>query len=178
MASSRSRRFPRICCRPASSLGRSARSARLGCSDTTNKNDPGNCGGASDPAAFRLGAKISSRSLRSSWRVSSSSLCVEVTRRSDQRSSRSVSPCLRILQPSSCEGREDAFNENGEINQNYHAKEVKTTGWVVVRFVPRPTGIRLALCLFPADRRTDISGGYSPRIRSRLCSYCLHCLSR
>lgn len=33
-------------------------------------------------------------------------------------------------------GREDSFSDAGK------AREVRTTGWVVVRFTPRPTGIR------------------------------------
>ena len=42
-------------------------------------------------------------------------------------------------------GREDAFDPASTSG----TREVKTTGWVVVRFIPRPTGIRWLLSFHP-----------------------------
>jgi len=41
-------------------------------------------------------------------------------------------------------GREDSFGNpaDGGVQCSIGGKEVRTTGWVVLRFVPRPTGIR------------------------------------
>ena len=45
-------------------------------------------------------------------------------------------------------GREDSFNHGtGETCKS--PKEIRTTGWVVVRFIPRPTGIRWILSSHP-----------------------------
>ncbi|EIW70677.1 hypothetical protein TREMEDRAFT_73537 [Tremella mesenterica DSM 1558] len=43
-------------------------------------------------------------------------------------------------------GREDHFTED---SKSYQPKEVRTTGWVIVRFIPRPTGIRYLLASHP-----------------------------
>lgn len=45
-------------------------------------------------------------------------------------------------------GREDAFDPSSPAAASGW-REVKTTGWVVVRFVPRPTGIRWLLSSHP-----------------------------
>ena len=53
------------------------------------------------------------------------------------------SRCDRMLMRN--EGRDDSFTGTTESGQcNVQPREVRTTGWVVVRFVPRPTGIRYA----------------------------------
>ncbi|ORY34045.1 hypothetical protein BCR39DRAFT_518237 [Naematelia encephala] len=46
-------------------------------------------------------------------------------------------------------GREDSFGENDGAQCDVKTREVRTTGWVVVRFVPRPTGIRWLLVSHP-----------------------------
>ncbi|KAK8864363.1 hypothetical protein IAR55_001610 [Kwoniella newhampshirensis] len=48
-------------------------------------------------------------------------------------------------------GREDSFGETMDGGENCKAplREVRTTGWVVVRFIPRPTGIRWLLASHP-----------------------------
>ncbi|EAL23557.1 hypothetical protein CNBA2040 [Cryptococcus deneoformans B-3501A] len=44
-------------------------------------------------------------------------------------------------------GREDSFT--GDTEGESHSREVKTTGWVVVRFIPRPSGIRWLISVHP-----------------------------
>ncbi|OXG54870.1 hypothetical protein J010_00202 [Cryptococcus neoformans] len=44
-------------------------------------------------------------------------------------------------------GREDFFM--GDFEGESHSREVKTTGWVVVRFIPRPSGIRWLISVHP-----------------------------
>nr|XP_031863226.1 uncharacterized protein CI109_001098 [Kwoniella shandongensis]KAA5530298.1 hypothetical protein CI109_001098 [Kwoniella shandongensis] len=46
-------------------------------------------------------------------------------------------------------GREDTFGEESGESCKTPIREVRTTGWVVVRFVPRPTGIRWLLASHP-----------------------------
>ena len=54
-------------------------------------------------------------------------------------------------------GREDSFADDREGGTGYKGlREVRTTGWVVVRFTPKPTGIRLVhlpLCKWPIHRQ-------------------------
>lgn len=49
-------------------------------------------------------------------------------------------------------GREDSFM--GDSESEGRLKEVKTTGWVLVRFIPRPSGVRLVFFLI--DYQTNL----------------------
>lgn len=79
----------------------------------------------------------------------SSCVQVAVTAVSVPSSSASVSPkparssWLALSIPKLTSGREDTHD-----NAGYH-REVRTTGWVVVRFVPHPTGVRWLLTSNP-----------------------------
>lgn len=72
-------------------------------------------------------------------------------------------------------GREDSFT--GDTEGESHSREVKTTGWVVVRFIPRPSGIRLVSYLidYPPNCYSHTVDGlylYIPSLPSfcyRLC---------
>lgn len=67
----------------------------------------------------------------------------------------------------------------GDFEGESHSREVKTTGWVVVRFIPRPSGIRLVSYLIDYQRNhySHAVGGlylYIPSLPSfcyRLCHF-------
>lgn len=54
-------------------------------------------------------------------------------------------------------GREDSFM--GDYESESRSKEVKTTGWVLVRFIPRPSGIRLVFFLIDYQPKSLLTCG-------------------
>ena len=98
----------------------------------------------------------------------------------ESRSRATQDPCLKIC--SKClvdywilsAGREDSFSDavDGGPQCNVQPREVRTTGWVVVRFTPRPSGVRSAsrsklICMIS----DDLAAGSCSHTRSRRSSF-------